>query len=169
MVYMVIQFSKPFPWLLVLFHTSLVWGWTLIFLTVCRSFSSLSSLWHIFSTPQFPRGLFHLPLFRKIGLSQSFLLSHCPAELQGATLRSKRQENWDRKKRRGHSSHFWTVSPFWTRTLDSHLWLTSLLSGPNNTVLQMGWSLGRVRREKKKRNGEESLYTHQQRSPHPVI
>ena len=32
----------------------------------------------------------------------------------------------------------------------------------------MGWSLGRVRRGKK-RNEEESLYTHQQRSPHPVI
>ena len=34
------------------------------------------------------------------------------------------------------------------------MWLTSLLSGPNNTVLQMGWSLGRVRREKKKKKWE---------------
>lgn len=59
---------------------------------------------------------------------------------------------------------FQTISPFWTRAVGFHLWLTSLLSCLNNTVPQMGWSVGRVRRGKK-RNGEESLDTHQQRSP----
>ena len=127
-------------------------------MTVCKSFPSLSSLWHFFSTFQFPRGLFHIPLFRKIGFSSRF---SCHTVLQNCRglLQDQKGKKIETEKKVGDTLHtFQTISPFWTRAVGFHLWLTSLLSCLNNTVLQMGWSLDRVRREKK-RNGEVSLHS----------
>ena len=112
--------------------------------------SPLSGISFLLSSSQ--GSFFQVSLFRKIGFSQSFLLSHCLAVPHDwGYFKSKEARKLRKKKKRGDTLHtFQTRGPFWTRELDSHLWLRSLLSCLDNTVLQLGWSLGRVRREKKR-------------------
>lgn len=117
--------------------------------------SPLSSI--SFIRPSSQGSLFQVRLQRDWVLSVTCPITLCCSSTWLGLLLEQGGKKIENEKEGGDTLHtLQTRGPCLTRGLDSHLCFTALLSCRDNAVLQLGWSLGRVRRKKRKRrNGKE--------------